>query len=153
MTRPLFLALCLLATPAHADTLSGAATVHDGDTLRLGDTRIRLWGIDAPELGQECQRPGGKYACGIEARDALAKYVDGWEVVCEPRGKSYERVVAVCSIGGVDIATWMVGHGWAVDWKDYSGGAYRGQQHIADIRDLGIWAGPFVLEKSGVSGE
>lgn len=151
--RPAILALLLLSTPAHAADLSGIATIHDGDTIRIGDTRIRLWGIDAPELRQTCARRGSQYQCGIEARDALAKYVEGWEVVCEPRGKSWDRIVAVCKIGGVDIAAWMVWQGWAVDWKDYSGSVYSMEQYSAAEADRGIWAGPFTLEKSGITGQ
>lgn len=37
------------ATSAAAQALTGAATVIDGDTLRFGEQRVRLWGIDAPE--------------------------------------------------------------------------------------------------------
>ena len=46
-----------LAWPVHAD-VSGRAQVIDGDSLEIGGTRTRLFGIDAPERGQGCQADG-----------------------------------------------------------------------------------------------
>ena len=43
------------AFAAAADNLAGQASVIDGDTLEIHGTRIRLWGIDAPESGQLCR--------------------------------------------------------------------------------------------------
>ena len=35
--------------------LAGTARVIDGDTIEVAGTRVRLWGIDAPEHDQTCQ--------------------------------------------------------------------------------------------------
>ena len=44
-----------LSAPVYGkEPLHGTATVVDGDTLDLGPSRIRLFGIDAPELAQTC---------------------------------------------------------------------------------------------------
>jgi len=40
-----------------------AQTVTDGDTIKLNDKRVRLRGIDAPEIHQECNG----WLAGIEA--------------------------------------------------------------------------------------
>ena len=53
--RILLAAACLLSFPAFADDLIGQASVIDGDTLEIHGTRIRLWGIDAPESNQFCR--------------------------------------------------------------------------------------------------
>lgn len=45
------------ACPVRAD-VSGRAQVIDGDSLEIGGTRTRLFGIDAPERGQGCQADG-----------------------------------------------------------------------------------------------
>jgi endonuclease YncB( thermonuclease family) len=47
------------ASPAAADTLTGHPGITDGDTLRLGSTRIRLYGIDSPERHQSCNYADG----------------------------------------------------------------------------------------------
>ena len=39
-------------------------TVVDGDTIKLGDVKIRFNGIDAPEINQTCVASEGKVACG-----------------------------------------------------------------------------------------
>ncbi|HYI06550.1 MAG TPA: thermonuclease family protein, partial [Reyranella sp.] len=51
--------------PAHAETsITGQAHVIDGDTFDIGEERIRLADIDAPELGQSCQGPKELRRCG-----------------------------------------------------------------------------------------
>ena len=53
--RSLFLALVLIvAASALAVDVTGPARVIDGDTIEIGERRIHLFGIDAPELGQIC---------------------------------------------------------------------------------------------------
>jgi hypothetical protein len=59
--------------------------IHDGDTLRLDGVRVRLWGMDAPELGEMCLRGEHTYDAGAAARDALAGLVGGRAVECAHR--------------------------------------------------------------------
>ncbi len=49
--RALTIALCLLATPALAD-VAGTGSVIDGETIEVHGQRIRLRGIDAPEMAE-----------------------------------------------------------------------------------------------------
>src|SRR4051794_36138869 len=68
-------------------TITGTAHVLDGDTLEIGTTRIRLFGIDAPEGAQTCKDPrGGTWACGRSARRALERLTTGQAVTCRGRG-------------------------------------------------------------------
>ena len=39
-----------LAFPAHAQVITGSATAADGDSLVVAGQKVRLFGIDAPEL-------------------------------------------------------------------------------------------------------
>ena len=50
--------LALGASTIPAATVSGSAKVIDGDTLEVSGKRIRLFGIDAPEASQICERDG-----------------------------------------------------------------------------------------------
>ena len=114
------LALLILAAPALADVLTGEAIrVHDGDTLTLSDgTKIRLFGIDAPELKQQCMKDRACTPCGEAARDLLRGMARG-ELQCERRDKSYDRVVARCSASGVDLALAMIEAGQAIVYGRY----------------------------------
>lgn len=142
--RLLVMLFCLLCTTAHAaEPLHGMARVYDGDTIRIGDTSIRIWGIDAVELKQRCALDGKDIACGQMARDALAGIINGRTVTCTPRGRSYKRVVATCMAGGMDVAAEMARLGMAQDYAQYSHGFYAGDEQAARTRRAGIWAMTF----------
>ena len=72
--------------------------VTDGDTIRIGDARIRLWGIDAPERRQTCQgKNGGVYECGRDLAAVLNELTRGRRVECTEKDRDrYGRSVAVC---------------------------------------------------------
>ena len=58
------------------ERIQGVLHVVDGDTIVLGETRIRLEGIDAPETTQDCSdRNGGSWKCGDEATRQLIKLI------------------------------------------------------------------------------
>ena len=62
------------AFAAVAPEVRGPAEVSDGDTLRIGAVRVRLFGIDAPEAGQPCDGgEKGGWACGAAAADRLRR--------------------------------------------------------------------------------
>lgn len=91
-------------------------SVTDGDTFRCAEgTRIRLSAIDTPEMPGSC-RPGRSCAPGdpYKAKAALARLISGRTVQCEPAGKSYNRVAAWCSVGGMDLSCAMVRSGHAI---------------------------------------
>ena len=66
-------------------TLSGQAAAVDGDTLDIRGTRVRLFGIDAPEHDQTCRRAGKVYPCGQEAVMALRGLLGRQSVSCQKR--------------------------------------------------------------------
>lgn len=102
--------------------LDGLATVSDGDTLRLGATRIRLFGIDAPESRQSCPSvSGAEWDCGGAATRKLETLVAGRIVRCSPEGNDrYGRTVATCSVDGRDLAAALVADGLARAYTQYS---------------------------------
>src|SRR5690606_10132769 len=57
--------------PATGVTVAGPAKVVDGDSLEIGATQIRLFGIDAPEGRQTCARNGTAWRCGEDAATHL----------------------------------------------------------------------------------
>jgi endonuclease YncB( thermonuclease family) len=48
---------CLLVSPTRGleAQLAGIASVVDGDTIEIHGTRIRIFGVDAPESAQLCR--------------------------------------------------------------------------------------------------
>jgi endonuclease YncB( thermonuclease family) len=90
--------------------------VVDGDTLRCGATRIRLQGIDAPELPGHCARgrdctPGDAFS----STDNLRALVSGAPMVCRQTDTDrYGRTVARCSVRGRDLSCAQVAGGFAV---------------------------------------
>jgi endonuclease YncB( thermonuclease family) len=94
--------------------------VHDGDTLRCQNgTRVRLAGIDAPEIGA-CPRYRW---CAKGDAQASRRALEGMtlrrSIRCEPVATSYGRTVAWCSIGGVDISCAQYRGGFAIRRWDY----------------------------------
>ena len=81
--------------------LQGEARALDGDTLQVGDTRLRLHGIDAPKLRQTCEDSAGEaWACGRRAASELAAAVAGGEIHCISRERDrYQRCPASAPMG------------------------------------------------------
>ncbi len=144
--RSLLAALLLASAPASAGPITGVASVIDGDTIEIHGTRIRLNGVDAPESRQMClDASGQEYRCGQKAAFALADLLDQHRPTSciEVDRDRYGRSVAVCTAGDIDVAEWMVRNGHALDWPQYSGGAYSGAQEAAQAERRGMWAGMF----------
>lgn len=120
--------------------ISGRAEVVDGDTLDVGGRRVRLEGIDAPELGQSCPRdPSGSWSCGKTAREALRKLVSGRRVTCESKGKDgYGRDLAICFAGGEDVNAALVRQGLAWAFVKYST-TYVHEEGQARSNGAGVW--------------
>ena len=119
--------------------LEGRVIVNDGDSLTLDGVRIRLRGIDAPEFSQLCKRNGVDYACGKFSRDALVALIGSRAVSCEGSERDrYDRLLATCRVGDVDLNRRQVEAGWAVAYGDF-----RAEEAIARQSSSGLWAGSF----------
>ncbi|WP_265518731.1 thermonuclease family protein [Nitratireductor luteus] len=118
---------------------AGAVQIVDGDSLRLLSEDIRLRGIDAPELDQQCVLDDGPYACGRRARAALNELVQGRRVICEGwEFDKYGRLLARCTTEAGDLAQRMVESGWAISYGDF-----RAEEARARANRRGLWAGSF----------
>lgn len=115
-------------------------SVIDGDTLAAAGERLRIEGIDAPELGQICEsKDGAPYACGVEARRLLAALVanGGWECSGTRRDR-HDRLLVVCKRGLDDLGEALVTQGYAV-----AEGRYLVAEAKARAAGEGIWTGRF----------
>ena len=143
--RKFLLLLIALATPfpGAAQSISGPAIAIDGDTLAMGGERIRLYGVDAPESAQTCDRKGAAWACGSDARALLSQMIAGRTVECTPRDRDqYGRVVASCRAGASDLAGVMVREGMAVALPRFTD-AYVDAEARAKSFGMALWGSVF----------
>ena len=126
------IAIALLgAQAAHSETATFSCDVRrvvDGDTIRCSGmmASVRIWGIDAPDW--HC---GARRYCREDqpaahaAREHLKEMIYKRMLSCVTVGVDrYKRIVARCTLNGVDIACAMVRAGHAKDMPRYSKGYY-----------------------------
>ena len=109
-------------------------SIHDGDTITVlsgkEQTKVRLFGIDAPELKQ----PYGK-----KSKQFLASLIAGQVVEVEPKGKDkYKRTLGIIHYKGQDINAQMVLNGYAWAYVKYSR-MYVDHESAARKNKLGLW--------------
>ena len=118
-------------------------TVIDGDTIRLGDVKIRFSGIDAPEINQTCVASEGKVACGKISRDLLMEKVTNNKISCTDEGKDfYGRVLGECFVNGESLSSYLVREGFAFAYRKYSN-KYIEDEEYAKFNKLGMWSMEF----------
>ena len=118
--------------------------VIDGDTIAWRDERIRLWGIDAPEMNQSC---AGADGVGEVSKEALSSIIRGsidvilcHAVVKDGRFRDlYGRAVATCRVNGQDVGELMVWSGWARDYWFFSDRQYEMFERFARDDARGMW--------------
>lgn len=111
------LAIMLVLNP------QSGCTVTDGDTIRCGEERIRLLGIDAPERPGNCRQgrncaPGDYYASAANLRDAI----DGPLQITRIGRDRYGRTLAMVSGPMGDLSCWQLSNGQAVYRSDWDNG-------------------------------
>lgn len=113
--------LLVAAAAAQAD-LTGRVDVIDGDTWLVGGQKVRLFGIDAPELDQTCVDAAGvDRTCGQWVRRQVSQRFEGRQARCEVLDQDrYGRLVARCFVGRRDAAREIVDQGWARAYRRYS---------------------------------
>ena len=119
--------------------------VSDGDSLRSGDLRIRLFGIDAPELKQQCADQNGVlWNCGAAAQHQLIAIIrENKELQCNLRDVDrYGRLIMQCFSDSIDIGAAMVQSGYALAYRHFSD-LYTADEEQAKTAHKGVWRGAF----------
>ena len=143
MKLVLAILLFLISGTAIAD-ITGTAYVIDGDTIDISDVRIRLNGIDTPEIEQTCRTNGLIWHCGVEATKAMRHLTKGKTVTCIGNTKDqYGRLIANCFVDQLNLNATMVETGMALAYRHYSL-EYVEQENFARETKQGLWSGEFV---------
>ena len=124
--------------------------ITDGDSLKIGKEKIRLSGIDAPEMKQICyDENDSPYACGHVTKKKLEYFIKGSpysKIYCyySERDK-YNRILGECMLGetsSVNINNEMVFWGHAVAYLRYSKKYLKAQENAMQWKN-GLWRGKF----------
>ncbi len=146
-----------------AQEFVGRPQVIDAGTLDFSGRRVRLFGIDAPDLTQTCRLPGqvgaqvgaqvgGQVAdlvwtCGRDARWAAVNRIYPHWVSWEERGRDPQGAeVAICYLAGFgqhELNVWLVAQGWALAAPG-APEAYTAAQATAEAAGRGLWRGEFL---------
>ncbi|WP_120636099.1 thermonuclease family protein [Ruegeria sp. EL01] len=138
-----------------ADLVEGPVNVIDADTWYVGDVRVRLHGIDAPELGQNCEtNDDTAWVCGNLVTQEVRRRFHGKSAQCTPLDRDrYGRVVARCRVIGRDVGRELVRHGLAFAYRKYSTD-YAPEEALAASERAGLHSAhvqPWVHRASGTA--
>jgi endonuclease YncB( thermonuclease family) len=130
------------ASPAHAQTISGYASVIDGETLQVRGTRIRLFGLEQVADDHVCVRTDDeRWRCGPRALNALEEFLEEIIVSCTVKSRDASgQVVAVCTASGIDVGLWLVRNGLARAAVTAPNSRYQKAQEEAKAARRGLWS-------------
>ncbi len=138
---------------SYGQVLTGTeAGALDGDTIELNGEPIRLFGIDAPELGQTCLNGKKRWRCGLEAAFTLHRQLVDEPIECTIQGNRNEVREASCTNARGDVAEVMITKGFA-QTLDSSFPSYSAAERAARSARLGIWRGEFVPPRDWRAGK
>ncbi|NTS41713.1 thermonuclease family protein [Flavisolibacter sp. BT320] len=142
--------LCFLIACTNIERREGESTlgktdgkvvaISDGDTFRLltpdkKTERVRLYGVDAPENGQDFS---------TQARQALSELVFSQEVRIEEKDRDrYGRIVAIVYSNGVNVNEELLRRGMVWHYKEFDRSpAWTALEQKARQTKTGLWRQP-----------
>jgi endonuclease YncB( thermonuclease family) len=132
-----------------SQSFAASPVVRDGATIQLADLTYRLDGIDAPELDQICiDEHADPWACGVDARDQLAKLIGSRALRCDDLGPApyKKRHIGICTVDGEtdSLNQLAVRAGFALNFEPYARGRFKADEAAAKDDRRGLWKGCFV---------
>ena len=134
--------------------ISGNAKIIDGDTIKINSKKIRLHGIDAPEVKQMCKKPyltiifftfTKDYPCGKISTQKLQKKINNKVITCKILDVDrYKRFIGECYKRNLNLNSWLVSNGYAVAYRKYSK-KYISNEINAKNEKKGLWQGKFEM--------
>ena len=151
-----FLIIFFLAQNLNSEEIYGNPKIIDGDTVHINSKKIRLEGIDAPEIRQQCQKVfleisvivgfnlKKDYPCGVISKEKLIDKINKSQIKCVSSERDrYKRYLATCYKDKINLNKWMVRNGLAVAYKRYSKDYLRDEIYAKENK-LGLWKGSFI---------
>lgn len=143
----IIIGLIVLLVGYCATASSDYVKVVDGDSLEIGNRRIRLLHIDAPEYKQYCfTADKQKYDCGKESKSYLYQLLKDadFKVDCKTHHVDrYQRDLAECFAGDKNLNLEMLKAGWAVTYRAEKQ-TYIEAENFAQKQKIGVWQGKFM---------
>ena len=137
-----FLILFLFSSKCFADI---QPIIIDGDTIRIGEERIRFSGIDAPEINQTCIFEGVEVFCGKISKNLLVDKTSLEQVKCISEGKDqYNRTLAECFVNGESLSRYLVRQGYAFAYRKYSKKFIKDEDYAKE-KKMGMWNMKFLF--------
>lgn len=131
----------LIFSSANSDLL----IVTDGDTIRIGDERIRFSGIDAPEIKQTCIYQEIEFKCGEFSKNLLIEKISNQQVSCiRENTDQYGRTLAECFVGKESLSSYLVREGYAFAYRKYSD-KFIPDEEYAQSKGNGMWSMDFMF--------
>ena len=136
-SMPIGIAMALLIGPfaatAHSEIV-GTAEAIDGQTIRVNDEVLPLYGIESVAVDTVCRDHSFEWRCGTEIRDAFSDWLKGDTVRCEaPLGDGSGML---CHRGETDVSAWLVEQGWA---RSIPQELFSAEQRDAMTANRGLW--------------
>jgi endonuclease YncB( thermonuclease family) len=123
----------------------GVPKLIDADSFKIGNTEIRLFGVDAPEGKQTCKNGSENnedkiVKCGELAKQQLQNFIGNSEIVCKPiEYDKYQRTVAECNLAQTSLNSWVVANGLAYAYRFHSD-KFIPEEEVAKSAKLGVWS-------------
>jgi endonuclease YncB( thermonuclease family) len=138
----IFIILFLFSSKCFADIQT---IIIDGDTIRIGEERIRFSGIDAPEINQTCISEGIEVFCGQISKSLLVDKTSLEQVKCISEGKDqYNRTLAECFVNGESLSRYLVRQGYAFAYRKYSKKFIKDEDYAKE-KKMGMWNMKFLF--------
>ena len=138
----IFIILFLFSSKCFADI---QAIIIDGETIKIGEERIRFSGIDAPEINQTCISEGVEVFCGQISKSLLVDKTSLEQVKCISEGKDqYNRTLAECFVNGESLSRYLVRQGYAFAYRKYSKKFIKDEDYAKE-KKMGMWNMKFIF--------
>lgn len=134
--------------------------VHDGDTFTINSHKIRLFGVDTPEISNQYDNfnptENLEYIYAVEAKNFVSKLILNRSVKLQKiTTDKYKRIVSKVIINGIDLAEELIKNGlariayfstnplnpfYSNDYEYYKKLTHLQKQSYD--RKIGIWSNP-----------